>query len=446
MVNFLENLIIFILTIFIAISAIQLILYTFLLLVGIKKPEKEYEMKEDKLSFLFLIPSCNEEYVIKDTLKNLKNLNYDKNLYDVITLVNNSTDNTFNVSQSLGVKTLDIKFGDDEPKGKPYVLKKFFDNNECWRNFDYIVILDADNIISPLYLKEMNSQILCEKYKDEEIICVQGYLGIKNILSSLVSAGYSASYFCANRGFQLANHRLNKNPAIGGTGFALKTTYVIERGWNPKSYTEDFELQVELAMNSQKILWNHFAVVYDEKPTTVKASHKQRTRWCQGHWFVAISTTPKQIMGMIKAKTLHDFLNRFFTFVYSYSMIRVITIFFILCFSVTSYRIRDLIPTIWSMMPIWFVCGLVNYIIIPVYYISTEGKDAFVDKFTKFQKVKNFIKIYVGFFYASIIYIGAQVKGFFTCFKPQNNWVKTEHKMSDENVIWNDSDFKEKNM
>lgn len=445
MMKYLEIIVIFILNIAITITVVQLLLYTVLLLIGLKKPKREYTIMNDKLSFLFLIPSCNEQYVIKDTLKNLKNINYDKNLYDVVTLVNNSTDDTFNISKSLGVKTFDIKFSDNEPKGKPYVLKKFFESNNFWKNFDYIVILDADNIISPLYLKEINSQILSDTYKDEEIICVQGYLGIKNILSSFVSAGYSASYFVANRGFQLAKHRLRKNPAIGGTGFALKTKYLIENGWKPKSYTEDFELQVELAINSKRVLWNHFATVYDEKPTTVKASHKQRTRWCQGHWYVAISTTPKQILGILKSKNLSDFLNKFATLMYSYSMIRVITIFFILCLSVVFAKVRELIPGLFSVMVVWIICSIINYIIIPFYYIVTEGKDAFISKFTLYEKIKNFIKIYIGFFYASFIYIAAQIKGFFTCFKPQNNWVKTEHKMTDKSVIWNQDDYNFKN-
>lgn len=420
--------------------AFQLLFYTGLAFWGLRKPKREYEIKDDKLSFLFLIPACNEEYVIEDTLKNLRMLNYDRNLFDIVTLVNNSQDSTYAKSDALGIKTLDIKFGDDEPKGKPYVLQKYFDNNPEWKNYDYIVVLDADNIVSPSYLKEINSQILCEKYKGDDIVCVQGYLGIKNITSSLVSSGYSASYFFANRGVQYAKHRLGLNPAIGGTGFALKSEYIKEHGWNPRSYTEDFELQVELAIEGQRSLWNHFARVYDEKPVTVKASHKQRTRWCQGHWFVAMSKTPKQLIGLFKASSLRDLFNRFEVFMYSYTMSRTIVLTFILTLALFIPFVRQFIPSLWSWMLIWMICQVFNYFIFPIYYILNEGKLAFSDKFSGGEKIKNFIQIYVGFFYTSIIYIAAQLVGFFTAFKPQNNWVKTAHAMTEKDVVWHDED------
>lgn len=437
MITFIE----FISTILIIFTAFQLLFYTILSFIGLKSPKREYKIIDDKLSFLFLIPACNEELVIEDTLKNLKLLNYNKNLYEVITLVNNSTDSTYERSNKMGIKTLNIKFDKDDPKGKPYVLKKFFDTNSDWIKYDYILILDADNIISSSYLKEINSQILCEKYKNNDIVCVQGYLGIKNILSSLISSGYSGSYFFANRGVQYAKHRLNLNPAIGGTGFALKSQYIKENGWNPRSYTEDFELQVELSINGKRSLWNHFARVYDEKPLTIKASHKQRTRWCQGHWFVAITTTPKQILGLIKCKNFNDWLNRFETFMYSYTMSRTIVLSFILFLAIFFPFERKFIPHLWSWGIIWLICEIFNYFIFPIYYFLTEGKITFSNNISKIQKLKNFLKLYIGFFYTSIIYIAAQLVGFFTAFKPQNNWVKTSHTVKDSFVIWHKDDI-----
>mgnify|MGYP001457256072 FL=1 len=39
----------------------------------------------------------------------------------------------------------------------------------------------------------------------------------------------------------------------------------------------------DFALNNIKIGWAHNAVVYDEKPITLKQSWKQRIRWMQGH-------------------------------------------------------------------------------------------------------------------------------------------------------------------
>ena len=54
--------------------AFQLLFYTTLAFWGLKKPKREYEIIDDKLSFLFLIPACNEELVIEDTIKNLNSI------------------------------------------------------------------------------------------------------------------------------------------------------------------------------------------------------------------------------------------------------------------------------------------------------------------------------------------------------------------------------------
>jgi len=43
------------------------------------------------------------------------------------------------------------------------------------------------------------------------------------------------------------------------------------------------EFTMKLALNNYKVAWAHNAVVYDEKPITLKQSWNQRKRWMQGH-------------------------------------------------------------------------------------------------------------------------------------------------------------------
>lgn len=49
---------------------------------------------ESKNKFAVLIAARNEEVVIKSLVESLNNQNYPKDLYEVIVLVNNSSDNT----------------------------------------------------------------------------------------------------------------------------------------------------------------------------------------------------------------------------------------------------------------------------------------------------------------------------------------------------------------
>jgi cellulose synthase/poly-beta-1,6-N-acetylglucosamine synthase-like glycosyltransferase len=40
---------------------------------------------------------------------------------------------------------------------------------------------------------------------------------------------------------------------------------------------------MKLALHNKKVAWAHNAIVYDEKPLTLKQSWNQRKRWMQGH-------------------------------------------------------------------------------------------------------------------------------------------------------------------
>ena len=54
-------------------------------------------------------------------------------------------------------------------------------------------------------------------------------------------------------------------------------------GWGATCLTEDLEFTMKLAMHGMKVAWAHEAVVYDEKPITLRQSWRQRKRWMQGH-------------------------------------------------------------------------------------------------------------------------------------------------------------------
>ncbi|WP_285013475.1 glycosyltransferase family 2 protein [Lactococcus garvieae] len=278
------------------------------------------------------------------------------------------------------------------------------------------------------YLKEMNSQLIAHP----EFTAVQGYLGMKNVASSITASGYAAVYFITNRAVQYANYRLGWNAAIGGTGFVLDTEYLAERGWNPRSYTEDFELQVELSMAGKKSGWNHFAIVHDEKPNSFIASHNQRTRWAQGHWFVAFSTTLKQIKTMFSSRSFGEFLSKLETLFYSYSMVRPIAFLMILIFSALDSRLFAYFPDLFSLLRFWVVIEILNFLILPTIYFVQEAEPYFEKKDGIVARILFYFRLIVAFIWNSLTYMLAQIVGFFTWFKPQNNWKKTAHSASFE--------------
>lgn len=401
----------------------NLIYFTMLSIFGMKKPIRDYQIVADQKKFVFLVPAHNEENVIAPTIESLINQKYDPELFDIVIIADNCSDRTAEIVTRYEQAILFENFSKpDEPRGKPHAIAKYVATDH-WKKYDYIAFIDADNIVNENYLREMNSQSV---YRPE-LTVIQGYLGIKNVFSSITATGYAAVYFITNRAVQYANYRLGWNAAIGGTGFILKTSYLEEHGWNPKSYTEDFELQVELSMAGEKSGWNHFAIVYDEKPNSVVASHHQRTRWAQGHWYVAFSTTPKQIGTMFHSKSLVELLSRVETLFYSYSMVRPIAFLLILAFGCLDARLLDYLPNLFSLLAFWAGIEVLNFLIIPAVYFSQEAREYFEIQHSIFQKSKFFVRLVFAFIWNSLTYMVAQIVGFFTWFRPQNKWRKTVH-------------------
>ncbi|MDG4984975.1 glycosyltransferase family 2 protein [Lactococcus lactis] len=401
----------------------NLIFYTALSIIGFRKPSRDYSIVDDEKKFLFIVPAHNEESVIGDTLYSLSQLNYEKKLYKIALIADNCDDRTAEIGGNYpDVTVFENQSNPEEPRGKPHAIARFLENNQ-WEDYDYISFIDADNIVHPDYLKEMNSQVCTTP----ELTAVQGYLGIKNLATSITASGYAAVYFITNRAVQYGKHLLGWNAAIGGTGFILSVPYLKEHGWNPRSYTEDFELQVELSNQGKRSTWNHFAKVYDEKPNSFIASHNQRTRWAQGHWFVGITTTPKQLKRIIKSNGIVELMNRMETLFYSYSMIRPVIYCMILFLSLIDYRLLFYLPNLFSLALYWGVIEIINFILVPFLYITQEGNKYFEQQNNIFFKMLLYIRLIVGFIWNSLTYLLAQLVGFATWYFPQNKWRKTAH-------------------
>lgn len=406
----------------------SLIYYTVLSIFGLKKPSRNYVLVEDEYAFLFIVPAHNEELVIEDTLVGLSKQNYSKDLYSCICIADNCTDRTVEyIKKHPSSELFENHSLESEPRGKPHAIAAYLNSgNQEWKNYDYVVFIDADNYVDPAFLSEMNSQLV----SDPSLTVIQGYLGSKNVFSSIVSTGYAAVYYITNRAVQYAKSRLNWNASVGGTGFVLSTKYLITNGWNPRSYTEDFELQVELAIRGERSTWNHFAKVYDEKPNDMKSSYFQRKRWAQGHWYVGITQTMNQVKGIAQSKSLHDGLNRIETLLYSYSMLRPVVFTVIGLFVLLDLRMVKHLPNLFSLLPFWLLLEIVNFIIIPVVFCLQEAKEDFHSQKKLIEKILFMVRLLVGFIVNTLTYSIIQVIGFCTWFYPQNKWVKTNHGMS----------------
>ena len=225
-----------------------------------------------------------------------------------------------------------------------------------------------------------------------------------------------------NRYFQLAKHRLGLNCSVGGTGYAITTSYLKERGgWTTSSLTEDIEIQVEATLDGRRILWNHNTRVYDEKPTSFRASVRQKTRWAQGHWFVALRNTGKLFRQLFTGKLrLGEFIS---VFLYMYSLSTyLVTIVLLLC------TLLLMLPGFHHAAQNTSVLSQVMGVLIFLYsYFGLFYLSNWMDNGIRFQW-RTLPMMLVSFVANMAVGAISQVVGL-CLWRHQQHWVKTEHKI-----------------
>jgi cellulose synthase/poly-beta-1,6-N-acetylglucosamine synthase-like glycosyltransferase len=231
-------------------------------------------------SFAVLVAAHNEEKVVGALIENLKNLDYPKELYDVFVICDNCTDDTAEISRSLGVQACERN--NPHLRGKGHAIEWML--KELWgmpKQYDAVVMFDADNLVNTDFLTHMNND-LCEGHQ-----VIQAYLDTKNPSDSWVTAAYASTYWYCNRLWQLSRTNLKMANFLGGTGMCFEARVLKEMGWGATSLVEDLEFTMRCVQRGIHPVLNYDAKVFDEKPVTFQASARQRLRWMQGHFTVA---------------------------------------------------------------------------------------------------------------------------------------------------------------
>ena len=257
-----------------------LMMYYFILaFFGFKRKSENKNYTPTK-KFAMIVAAHNEEVVIGKLIESMLNQNYPRELFDIFVIADNCTDNTAQIARKYGVYVYE-RFN-KEQKGKGYALEWMFDKIfKMQKKYDAVAIFDADNLVSKNWCKEINSKML-EGYK-----VVQGYIDSKNPNDSWIASSYSIAFWTQNRMYQLARSNVGLSNQIGGTGFAIDVDILKKFGWGATCLTEDLEFSCKLILNDEKVGWAHDAIIYDEKPLTLKQSWVQRRRWMQGFTDVA---------------------------------------------------------------------------------------------------------------------------------------------------------------
>ena len=138
--------------------------------------------------YAFFIAAHNEEAVIANLVRSIKDQDYPSELIEVFVVADACTDNTAQLAREAGA--IVYERNDLARKGKSWVMDFGFDRilDEYPDTFEGYFIFDADNVISRDYVSKMNDAF------DQGFHVVTSYSNSKNFGSSWISAANATWY------------------------------------------------------------------------------------------------------------------------------------------------------------------------------------------------------------------------------------------------------------
>ncbi len=267
----------------------------FYIFIGLlKKPQKFVAKAQHR--FAVVVSARNESSVIGNLINSIKSQNYPSELVDVFVIADNCTDNTAEVARNAGAIVYE-RFNKQQV-GKGYALDwmfKIIQSDHADKNYEGYIIFDADNILDPNYIKEMN------KVFDNGYRIITSYRNSKNYDTNWITAGYSLWFLREARYLNNARMQLGTSCAISGTGFLVSAEVIRENGgWIHHLLTEDIEFTTDSIIKGEQIGYCANAVLYDEQPTLFSQSYTQRLRWAKGFYQVFKNYGAKLVKGVFK--------------------------------------------------------------------------------------------------------------------------------------------------
>lgn len=246
-----------------------------------------------------VISARNEEAVIGELLASLRAQDYPRELLDLYVVADNCTDGTARAARAAGARVYE-RF-DRVHVGKGYALDWLFARlreEKLDENYDAYLIFDADNLVDPGFVREMNKVFDTGRYA-----AITSYRNSKNFASNWISAGYSLWFIREARFLNFSRMLLGTGCSVTGTGFLVSSEVIrANGGWPYHMLTEDTEFSVDCAVKGLRIGYCDKAVIYDEQPTGFVQSWHQRMRWTKGTYQVGLRYWTRLVRGCFTQK------------------------------------------------------------------------------------------------------------------------------------------------
>ena len=261
--------------------------------------QKRYKKANKRGKCLVLIPAYREDAVIFDTVNSIIEQSYPAELYEIVVVSDQMEDETNQILSKLRINLMTIN---PYKSSKAYALN-FAINNLNKVDFDFVIILDADNIVEKDFISDIN-----DAYQFG-ITAMQAHRVAKEPKSDIAVLD-AISEEINNSIFRLGHVNLGLSSALLGSGMAFSYDWFVKNVHKLTTSWEDKELELLLFKEGIFIEYLSYVYVFDQKTEKQKSFYNQRRRWLASQ-FDSLKSGVKDIGFAIKNLRL-DYLDKLF--------------------------------------------------------------------------------------------------------------------------------------
>ena len=246
-------------------------------------------LKNDLTKFLILYPAYNEDGVILNAVELFLLQDYPKDHYQLVVISDHMQPETNELLRKFPITVLTPTFEkSSKAKAMQYAI------NEIKGDFDNVVILDADNVVRPGFLSQLN--VLCSVY--DAIQCHRCAKNADNDVAVLDGASEEIN----NTIFRKAHNRLGMSSALIGSGMCFNYKLFKKNVFKLSTAGEDREMEALLLHQEVFIKYAPDIHVFDEKVSNQDNFQRQRMRWMTAQIQSLLSNLPKIPGAIIHGK------------------------------------------------------------------------------------------------------------------------------------------------
>lgn len=253
------------------------VLYILVFSIASRLPkQKTYPPAALKKRFALLIAAYREDKVIEETVKACLAQDYPQEYYDVVVISDHMQPSTNERLRSLPIKLLQVDFKKSTNTKSLKAALKYLGKDA----YDTALIIDADNIIAPDYLRRLN-----DAFATPGIRVIQTHRMAKNLNTDMAYLD-AVSEEINNSIFRMGHVNLGLSSALIGSGMAFEYKLFYKAMMSNTSVGGfDRVLEMKLLYKGVRFHYMPDLRVRDEKIQRPRNFYQQRRRWLSAQYY-----------------------------------------------------------------------------------------------------------------------------------------------------------------